>query len=85
MKNDHIVVNIHPFVIQQEVDVYSNGECVQTVECKLDELKDTIFALSKQHNIQQIDLAGNQLYAMRLRDDLGAGKYATAGMSIKIH
>ena len=85
MKNDHIVVSVHPFVIQQEVDVYSNGECIQTVECKLNELKDTIFALSKQHGIQQIDLAGNQLYAMKLRDNLSEGKYVAAGLSIKIH
>ena len=35
---NHVVCVIHPFVVNQEVSVYKNGECVKQVECPLKKL-----------------------------------------------
>lgn len=67
---NHVVAIIHPFVVQQEVDVYMNGECVKTVSCKLNELDKVCYNLCKEYNINQLDLNGQDQYALHLRDKL---------------
>lgn len=73
---DHLVCVIHPFVVNQDVAVYKNGECIKQVECPLTELKDKMYALCKEYNIHDISLGGNQLYGLKLRDDFAATKYS---------
>lgn len=85
MKNDHIVARIHPFVMQQEVDVYQNGECSKSIKCTLNELADVIMGLSKEFNIKTVDIAGsNQLFSLKTKDDL-MSKYAENDLEIIVH
>ena len=67
---NHVVAIIHPFVVQQEVDVYMNGECVKTVPCNLNDLDKVCYNLCKEYNINQLDLKGQDQYALHLRDKL---------------
>ena len=66
--NDNITAFIHAFVLEQEVNVYQNGECVKTVKCILDNLEETIYSLVNLYNIKQINLAGDQLYSLRVKE-----------------
>lgn len=82
---DHVVAIIHPFVVEQEVDVYKNGECVEVQQCKLDDLEEVCFALCKKHNIHQLDLKGmNQLYCLHIKDKFAADKYSSFDLNIDI-
>ena len=83
---DHIVSVIQPFVAQQTVSVYVAGECVKTVQCPLDFLEDTITALSKSYSINEVDLAGNEIFTRKIRDDLHVRpKFAKFGLHVTIH
>lgn len=85
MAKNHIVTTIHPFVMEQEVSVYQNGECSKSVNCTLNELADVIIGLSKEFNIKTVDLAGsNQLFSLKTKDDL-MSKYAENDLEIIVH
>ena len=83
--NKHIVCNIHPFVLEQEVNVYDNGECIKTAKCTLDNLEENISSLINMYNIKQIDLAGNQLYNLKVKENLLSSKYDLNDINITIH
>lgn len=82
---NHIVTNIHPFVIEQEVCVYQNGECVKTVKCALDDLEKTCIALCKEYNIHTIDTKGGQLYAMKIKEHINAKFDLNEDIEVNIH
>ena len=84
---DHVVASIHPFVMEQEVDVYKNGECVKVVQCTLKDIENVCYALCKEYNINQLDLAGqNQIYALHIKENLEkSNKYEDFKINIEIH
>lgn len=67
---NHIVTMIHPFVMEQEVCVYQNGECVKVVKCTLDDIEKTCIDLCNEFDIDIIDTKGGQLYAMKMKKHL---------------
>lgn len=79
---NHVVCVIHPFVVNQEVSVYKNGECVKQVECPLNELKTVLYQLCKENDIKEISLSGGQLYALKIRDEFAATKYSDDGIHV---
>lgn len=74
MENNHIVCMIHPFVMEQEISVYRNGECIKTAKCTLDNVEETILNLVSEQKIRKIDLAGNQLYSLKVKENLENAK-----------
>ena len=83
---DHIVAIIHPFVMEQEVDVYKDGECIEVIQCKLDNIEEVCYALCKKHEIHQIDLKGkNQLYSLHIKDKLAAAKYDDFDINVTVY
>lgn len=68
--NSHITAFIRTFILEQEVNVYQNGECIRTVKCTLDDMEKVINSLMKEYNISQVDIAGNSAYALKLKDHL---------------
>lgn len=72
---DHVVVCVHPFIIRQEVAVYKNGECIEHVECPIDNLDKVCYELCKKHNIHQLDYAGNRDYGNKLEEKMSFYKY----------
>lgn len=83
--NKHIVCCIHPFIINQEVDVYQNGKCIKTVNCTLDTLESTLIELGVKYNINIIDIKGGQLYALKIKENLEMNKYANNKFEVNIH
>jgi len=81
----HITCCIHPFVTEQEVNVYENGECIRTSKCTLDNLEETIYSFVNLYNIKQIDLAGNQLYSLKVKEKMMNSKYNLEGINITVY
>lgn len=72
---DHVVVCVHPFVMRQEVSAYKNGECIEHIECTIEDLDKTCYELCKKHNIHQLDYAGNKDYGTKLEEKMSFYKY----------
>jgi len=72
---NHVVVNVHPFIMRQEVAVYKNGECVEHVETNFENLDKVCYELCKKHNIHQLDYAGNKEYGLKLEEKLNFYEY----------
>lgn len=85
MSDSYIAASIHPFVLGQEIYVVKDGERIKTIETTLDQMKDMIFELSKEYDINDIDFFGGQLYALKFKDELAATKYAVRPLNIRIH
>lgn len=84
--NKHIIAMVHPFVVEQEVRVYDNGECIKITSCTLDNIENTILTLANQYNIKQIDLAGSQIYNLKIRDNMNANtNFNKNELNITIH
>ena len=67
---DHIIAVIHPFTFKQEVLVYSNGKCIDTIETTMDLLSDTIKSAAKEYGISKVDLKGADEYTNKIKKDL---------------
>lgn len=84
MERDYIIASIRPFVINQKIDVYLNGECVEALECKIDDIEKTISALVDKYKVNQIDLVEkNNMYSPQIKDRLTT-KYADKELNINI-
>ena len=80
---DHIILRIQPFIIQQEIYVYKNGECIKIGKCILKNVPDAIYALAKSYNINNVDLAGPSMFTHKLRKDmLSMDKYKNFNISV---
>lgn len=82
---DHIVATIHPFVIEQEVCVYQNGECVKTVKCNLDDVHKVCMKLCKEFDIHTVDIGGhNQLYSMHIKDKIVEDNFDNFAVEVNV-
>lgn len=80
---DHIILNVKPFIMQQEILVYKNGVCVKIGKCTLRNVPDAIYALAKSHGIKNIDLAGSTAFTHKLRKDmLSMDKYSDFNITV---
>lgn len=70
-EKDYIIASIKPFVMQQEVSVYLNGNCLKTVNCTIDDIEKTISMLANEYNIKHIDLIEKaNMYSTKIKDYL---------------
>ena len=53
-----IIGIIHPFDIYQTFYVYEDGNKLEMVQTKIDNIPDTVFELSQAYDTYQIDLSG---------------------------
>lgn len=81
---DHVVAVIQPFIMEQEVSVYKGNECIEVQHCSLRDLENACYALCKKHDIHQLELYGNQLYSLHIKDNLKMDKYAKFNLDINI-
>lgn len=68
----HIIVNFQPFVVEQEILVYTNGECVYQAKVEIDRVPSVVKGLKNKFNIDKIDLCGNSQYLSRFKAELGS-------------
>ena len=53
-----IIGVIHPFDIYQTFYVYEDGNKLEIVQIKINEIPDTVFELSRTYDVYQVDLSG---------------------------
>lgn len=58
--NNNLIVNFHPFMIQQEIDVYQDGACVKQDFVTIEEVVDKIRFYCSMYDIPRINLCGNR-------------------------
>ena len=83
--NKHIVAPIHPFIRQQEISVYIDGECVKVEKCTLDNMCDVIYGLCEKYDIDRVDFQGGQLYALKFKDEFLVNKFGAKVIKVFIH
>ena len=70
---NRIVINVHPFVMKQEITVYEGNKTVEYIEHNnLDDLDKICFNLCKKYNIHQIDFLGIKDYGLKLEERMSA-------------
>lgn len=72
---DHIVVCVQPFDAKQTVGVYKNGVCVKATLVEYNDLAEKLSVLSKEFEIYNIDIRGQESYCMKLKTDLLVPRY----------
>lgn len=80
---DHIVVKVEPFVMEQKILVYKNGECVKIAKCTMENMADGISSLAHQYNINIVDIADKSAFSKKLKEKLSLSKYGK--MTIILH
>lgn len=57
-----IIGIIHPFDIYQTFYVYEDGNKLEIVQTKMNDIPDTIFQLSHTYDVYQVDLSGAERF-----------------------
>lgn len=81
-----IIGVIHPFDAQQILYVYENGNKLAFEKVPLDKIPDMVFNLSKQYNVNQVNLSGSQTFNKKLVERIKQQeitKYNTNNLIIK--
>lgn len=69
--NKFIMINIRPFIYEQNIKVYDNDKCIREVQCPLEEISGYIEALIEEMNVKDINIGGDtKIYADRLKQYL---------------
>lgn len=81
---DHIVVNIQPFILEQEIQVYKNGECTKITKSTMSNLDEGIAIEAKLSDVKNIDLAGDKNFTQMIKQRLTQNKF-DLDLDIKLH
>lgn len=82
-----IVSVIKPFVIQQNIFVYSDGEKEDIISVPLDEIQNKLVEISYQYNINEIELIGSKKYLKEIGNKIKEAemnKYSNNNIIINI-
>jgi len=66
----HLVVISNLFDINQKIQVYSEGECIQELTCKIENLEYVCYAVCKEYNIHLISFHGVPFVGEKLQKEL---------------
>ena len=80
---DQILVAIQPFVLNQQIDIYKNGEHTYS-NCKLEDLEDNCYKLCKENDIHKIILIGQKDFALKISEKINMLKYDNDNIDIKV-
>jgi len=67
---NNLIVNFHPFMVLQEIDIYVNGECVKQDFVPLDEVTNDINGYCAMYDVHRINLCGNRDFVMKFKNEL---------------
>ena len=82
---DHIVYICQPFVKNQTIMVYQNGECVETIQCEIYEVSNQIDALVKKNKIKRVDIKGSLDFMEKLKEELISTKFNNKDLEVFLH
>lgn len=57
-----IIVNYSPFLLNQDVYCWIDGDCVEQRKCSVNEVPDTVLALKRKYQVRSIELVGPEAY-----------------------
>ena len=80
---DQILVAIKPFILNQQIDIYKNGEHTYD-NCKLEELEDKCYALCQKNDIHKLILIGQKDFALKINEKINMLKYNNYDIDVKI-
>lgn len=84
MSKYSIIAYLQPFILEQKIEVYKDGECMNIMKCTFNEMESMILELVEKYNIKEITLAGSaQIYSYKLKSDL-ISKYSQKNININI-
>lgn len=81
-----IIGLIQPFDIYQQFYVYQDGNKIDMIQTKIQDIPDTVFELSQTHGINQIDLSGAEHFTKKIIQQIQAQeitKYSENKLIIK--
>lgn len=81
-----IIGLIQPFDIYQQFYVYQDGNKIDMMQTKIQDIPDTIFELSQTYDINQIDLSGAKHFTKKIIQQIQAQeitKYSENKLIIK--
>ena len=81
-----IIGLIQPFDIYQQFYVYQDGNKIDMIQTKIQDIPDTIFELSQTYDINQIDLSGAEHFTKKIIQQIQAQeiiKYSENKLIIK--
>ncbi len=61
-----IIGIIHPFDMYQTFYVYEDGNELELIQIRMNDIPDTILELSKVYDVYQIDLSGSNHYTQNI-------------------
>ncbi len=61
-----IIGIIHPFDIYQTFYVYEDGNKLEIIHAKINDIPDTILELSQTYDVYQVDLSGAKQYNKKI-------------------
>ena len=82
-----IVSVIKPFIFEQNIIVYEDGNKIDVVACNVNELPNNILQLANQYELTNIELAGPTSYLKGIKkqiQELELTAYETNNLEIKI-
>lgn len=82
-----IVSVIKPFIMQQNVFVYENGNKIDVINSTLDDIEDNFLNLIDKYNIEQIELIGPKNYSKGIKkkfQEKELSKYNKNSVNIKL-
>ena len=82
-----IIAMIRPFDLDQILMVYEDGNKIDMINSKLENLNDNIFALMEKYNVYQLDLTGPKKYVKGLKNQIDKDfvtKYSDKKIEINI-
>ena len=78
---------IRPFDLDQILMVYEDGNKIDMINSKLENLNDNIFTLMEKYNVYQLDLTGPKKYVKGLKNQIDKDfvtKYSEKKIEINI-
>ncbi len=78
---------IKPFILEQNIFVYEDGNKIDVVSCNINELPNNILQLANQYELNNIELAGPTSYLKGIKkqiQELELTTYETNNLEIKI-
>lgn len=81
---NNIIVNFNPFMLEQSVLMYSDGNCIEEIHSPIDRVTDVVMGLKNKYNVDRIDLCGNSDYLSRFKAEMNL-KFGNNNTQINIY
>lgn len=65
-----IVAMINPFVSSQKVSVYDGNQCINSIDCSLNDIEHVCYILCKENNVHQLCIHGWQVMGEKIQREL---------------